>query len=752
MLNRFFATRDACARLALLALTLFFAVTAQADPAGRIGRIAWLSSRDAVSLYNPESGESFDASLNQPLTGGDILTTTADGRAEIQIGSMTIRLDGDSELELAQIDDQHVRLKLNNGRVISKLTTRDSLDDFTLDTPDGQFVARETGIYRFDTDANSSLATTYYGALSFSSRDNALDIGAGQSAQFWYAGQTRFRLLTPVSDDFSRWSAGRDRRAPSSTYSRYVSPEMTGAEDLDAYGDWSNDPDLGAIWFPRKVDRDWAPFRSGHWVWLDPWGWNWVGNEPWGFAPFHYGRWVQHRGAWGWVPGARVVRPVYSPAMVAWIGAPGVGISIRVGSAPSVGWFPLAPHEVYVPSYRSSAGYVQNINITHVTHITNVSNIINNPQVAVQQMHYVHRDSPRAVTLVPVDVMTHHRPVQAEQFHSDDRNFRQILHDQPVQVAAPIAAPVAGPRPVARGDRPDSPFPRRDRDHRDAPATVPGPGARPSEPPAPVVVPQAGYDSQTPDSPRRAPPPNNGYRETRPPTAAAPAAPAQPPARTPVPAQVETRNPQVRPYTDQPHRESPPAAPGVPAPAPQAPVAVPQAVPQPTPQRSERPPTEVVRPAPRPVQPETHAAPPPQPARVEPPAAPSVPAPAPQAPVAVPQVAPQPTPQRTERPPTEVVRPAPAPVAVPQVSPQPTPQRTERPPTEVVRPAPRPVQPETHAAPLPQANSPQPARVEPPAAREPRRDAERGNDRPGANAADEEELKRRRRRAQEEGH
>jgi len=170
MLNRFFATRDACARLALLALTLFFAVTAQADPAGRIGRIAWLSSRDAVSLYNPESGESFDASLNQPLTGGDILTTTADGRAEIQIGSMTIRLDGDSELELAQIDDQHVRLKLNNGRVISKLTTRDSLDDFTLDTPDGQFVARETGIYRFDTDANSSLATTYYGALPATTR------------------------------------------------------------------------------------------------------------------------------------------------------------------------------------------------------------------------------------------------------------------------------------------------------------------------------------------------------------------------------------------------------------------------------------------------------------------------------------------------------------------------------------------------------------------------------------------------------
>ena len=81
MLNRFFATRDACARLALLALTLFFAVTAQADPAGRIGRIAWLSGADSVNLYNRQSGESFGAVLNQPLTGGDILTTAADSRA-----------------------------------------------------------------------------------------------------------------------------------------------------------------------------------------------------------------------------------------------------------------------------------------------------------------------------------------------------------------------------------------------------------------------------------------------------------------------------------------------------------------------------------------------------------------------------------------------------------------------------------------------------------------------------------------------
>ena len=31
---------------------------------------------------------------------------------------------------------------------------------------------------------------------------------------------------------------------------------------------------------------------TASWVWLRPWGWTWVDDAPWGFAPFHYGRWL----------------------------------------------------------------------------------------------------------------------------------------------------------------------------------------------------------------------------------------------------------------------------------------------------------------------------------------------------------------------------------------------------------------------------------------------------------------------------
>jgi len=51
-----------------------------------------------------------------------------------------------------------------------------------------------------------------------------------------------------------------------------------------------------------------------------------------------------------------------------------VAIGIAVGGGSSVGWFPLGPREVYVPSYRASRGYVNNVNVTNTTVNTTVVN------------------------------------------------------------------------------------------------------------------------------------------------------------------------------------------------------------------------------------------------------------------------------------------------------------------------------------------------------------------------------------------
>src|SRR5207245_2208176 len=130
-------------------------------------------------------------------------------------------------------------------------------------------------------------------------------------------------------DDFDYWCAERDRRIDHSASARYVSDDVIGYEDLDEYGGWRPVPEYGTVWFPHTTVVGWAPYRYGHWVWISPWGWTWVDDEPWGFAPFHYGRWVVVGGVWGWVPcaprtvvGVAYVRPVYAPALVAWVGGP----------------------------------------------------------------------------------------------------------------------------------------------------------------------------------------------------------------------------------------------------------------------------------------------------------------------------------------------------------------------------------------------------------------------------------------------
>src|ERR1019366_9610886 len=102
--------------------------------------------------------------------------------------------------------------------------------------------------------------------------------------------------------------------------------------------------------------------RAGRWDAVEPWGWTWIDDNPWGFAPFHYGRWSHDRGRWGWIPGSMQSRPVYAPALVAFVSGAGWSASGSFGSGGGVGWVPLAPNEPYVPGYRASAGYVRNVN------------------------------------------------------------------------------------------------------------------------------------------------------------------------------------------------------------------------------------------------------------------------------------------------------------------------------------------------------------------------------------------------------
>ncbi len=517
-----------------LAVSLHASAQAQAgDPPDRVARLSDASGK--VWLYNPDGNEWVDIDRNRPLTTGDRIATDSDARAEITLGSTTLRLDGATELQIVQLDDSTYRVHLQGGSIAAVLRNPQSLAEFTLETDEGQFRVHAAGRFRFDRFDQTSDLTVYSGQAAFEGQNSGLPLTPGQHAQFWLdaSGVPQYNMIAPARDAFASWNDERDRaETQPATATRYVSPEMTGAGDLDRYGQWQQSADYGPLWAPTAVAPGWTPYSTGHWAWVRPWGWTWVDDAPWGFAPFHYGRWVNYRNTWCWAPGTYVARPVYAPALVAWIGGPSVSVSIGVGRTTPVGWFPLAPHEVYVPSYRSSPRYVREVNITHVTNVTNITTIVNNVNGAADRREFANRKFPNAVTVVPAAVLTGRQAVgpAASQYRGNPE-VRALVADGrpgPVMTAPPVATPPA-PARAAEGRPPARPpFQARPPGDNRAPAegrsrvgerpntgSTPAPGATPATPspvppgagarpiaPPPITRPPQGSGPGNPSMPR----------------------------------------------------------------------------------------------------------------------------------------------------------------------------------------------------------------------------------------------------------
>jgi len=255
--------------------------------------------------------------------------------------------------------------------------------------------------------------------------------------------------LQPAAPDYlDQWSQQRDQQIMNAASYRYVNPEVPGAAELDSSGDWMPDSDYGPMWFPRNVPADWQPYHYGHWINRDPWGWVWVEDEPWGYAPFHYGRWVMYRGRWGWVPGPREQRPVWSPALVVFAGGGSFG-----GAGVSA-WFPLGPGEAYRPWYRCSPRYIDRVNITNihesrVVHVqTTYVNIVNVRNVT--NITYVNRTA--GVSAMRPEDFAAGRSVRQAAVQVDRRQFDRVqVVDRPAEATRQsfVTRPAARPVPVA---------------------------------------------------------------------------------------------------------------------------------------------------------------------------------------------------------------------------------------------------------------------------------------------------------------
>jgi hypothetical protein len=423
------------------------------DPPSRVARLSYVNGQ--VSFSPAGTDDWVSAVANRPITTGDKLWIDQQSRAELHVGSAAIRIGEQTGFSFLNLDDRMMQIRVTEGTINVRVRRLDQEESIEVDTPNLALTILRPGRYRIN--VNEAGDTTIINV-----RDGDGEVTGGGSSYTVHPGQQGIFAGTdtvnadieplPELDSFDTWCDERDLREDHSVARRYVSDDVIGYEDLDDYGGWRPVPDYGTVWFPHVSVVGWAPYRFGHWAWISPWGWTWVDDAPWGFAPFHYGRWVFVGGGWGWVPcpppvvAVAYVRPVYAPALVAWVGGPhfaaGIGFGGGFAAGVNVGWFPLGPREVFVPSYPVSRAYVNNVNISNTTvNQTVINNYYNttivNKNVTVNNVKYVNQSVPGAVTATSPHTFTSAQPV--------GRNLVAVNEHEVATAPAAVHAPAVVP-------------------------------------------------------------------------------------------------------------------------------------------------------------------------------------------------------------------------------------------------------------------------------------------------------------------
>jgi hypothetical protein len=523
------------------------AATADDSPPLIAGRLSAVEGDVRVWRAEENGNGAWDrAELNDVITVGTGLATDS-GRAEVRVGPHAFRLGAGSTGGFNQLDFAGKSFGLERGVLSVRLAPAQQAETTTVVVAGVQIELAAPGRYRIDALDGAPLNfAVFEGRGTVRYAGNTVSVSPGQALAMTQSSMN-FAAATPAALD--AWALERDQRYAQWESSAFVSPYMTGYEDLGAYGDWVTDATYGTAWFPRAVPVGWAPYRFGRWRWVAPWGWTWVDAAPWGYAPFHYGRWVTVGGRWCWWPGGFVARPVWAPALVGFVGTGGTSVSVGFGG-PVVGWYPLAPWNPYRPYYRSNTTYVTVINQT----------IIQRPPAGVR--HDVNQRP--GSTWVP-----------QQRFHEPVAKVRIPAQTEKIADLQPVAPP---PRPVrtAPADDVRSVTPAT----RVAPPHVRGAqGVAQSSPKFSVSPPQPLPGAEAPltqPAPiRSAPPRTQPPPETRPEPDAPRPKPHQPQEIVPPYQQLQ------KPFPAEPARTPPAAPPTVRQPTGHAPAAPRGAPPQP---------------------------------------------------------------------------------------------------------------------------------------------------------------------------
>jgi len=369
------------------------------------------------------------ATVNQPFSVGDRIYTRENSHASLAFsGRNFARLDPNTSLDVLEFGNRRTQLALRDGSAMFDVGYLEPNEFFEVATPNGAIDFDQPGLYNVGFNNNGGVLVSVLSGL-------ARVVGSGGTSQInkgemltllgqAVAGGALSRLNRHDAgyqvDDYYRYQYPNSydgrytdydaylndpyyydpyRRNPSY---QYVSSNIPGINDLDAYGDWQNVDGYGYAWRPR-VDSGWVPYQQGYWTNNYPYGPTWVSSESWGYAPYHYGRWASVGNQWYWIPDGVNTTPQYAPALVAFV---------PLNDANQIGWVPLGPGDSYAPRYYDNNWQPQYLTRTNV-----------------QPARLVNLVIPGAVTVVPVDAWG--RAI-------DPRSVRRIDQQQLASVRATL--------------------------------------------------------------------------------------------------------------------------------------------------------------------------------------------------------------------------------------------------------------------------------------------------------------------------
>jgi hypothetical protein len=243
--------------------------------------------------------------------------------------------------------------------------------------------------------------------------------------------------------------------------------------ELSPYGRWVNDLDYGQVWIADEPGFE-PYYNNGHWVYTS-YGWTWVSDYRWGWAPFHYGRWtyLPTWGEWAWIPGYE-----WGPAWVGWCQndgyygwaplGPGMGLNFTFNSIPRNYWRFVQQRYITVPSVRNhiirpdrDQRVFRNAVVINNTQVNNNVRYEAGPQREAVERITRRKIEPKPVAFTAADEQTQvdkravriYRPELKPQQATNNAAVKPSPANQPA--IAPATRPAIRPdeRPITRDQR-----------------------------------------------------------------------------------------------------------------------------------------------------------------------------------------------------------------------------------------------------------------------------------------------------------